>query len=166
MKNAIVFVFTLLAVLFITSSVNAQVHKTLEPHLIGLQGWEADAPEGLTAEMSGITVINAMRRYYNDDSELSAVIMIGSQEMVNQETEITWEKAEGGIVSHDIDGFRVTAGHDRDEQRGIIYTVLARTEQQVAVFILNYEDLGPQVALALARKFDWKAISAAVKKLM
>ena len=156
----------MLIVVFIFSSVNAQTHKTLEPYLIDLDGWEAEAPEGLTAEMSGITVINAMRTYYNDDSDLSAVIMIGSQAMITQETEITWESAEGSMTSQEIDGFRVTAGYDRDEQRGMISVLLARTEQQAAVFILNYEYLDPQAALELAKKFDWKAVSDAVKKLM
>ncbi len=166
MKRPLFFVCALLITVFIFSSVSAQAHKSLEPYLISLDGWEAEEPEGLATEMSGIKVINAMRVYYNDESDAAAVIMIGSQAMINQEAEITWDAGEGGIASRDIDGFRVTAGYDSDEQRGMISVFLARTEQQAAVFIFSYETLNPQAALELAKKFDWKAISDAVKKLM
>lgn len=138
--------------------VQAASYETLYPCLIDLPGWEAEKPEGMKMEMSGMKMINASRSYSQGDKEITAVIIIGNQAMATPmgSEGLNMETPEENLSIKKINGFLVQNVYNKKDREGTIIVYLNPQEARAAIFSFSFEQLPENEALNLAKTFDWK----------
>ena len=70
------------------------------------------------------------------------------------------ETSDGRMSSGPLDGFRVTRSYTFSDKSGGVIVAL----RDNAMFSLSFSGVEDDEALQLAKKFDWKAMQAAVGK--
>jgi hypothetical protein len=131
------------------------------PFLIDLDGWQGNKPDGMAMEISIATMITATRRYQKSPAHLEASIIIGTAAqaaLAAAQSGIKIETTEGRLGTSSINGFQVTQTYTIKEKDGAILVALG----PAAMFNLAFNGVTDQDALALAEKFDWKGIQAAL----
>jgi hypothetical protein len=131
--------------------------------LIDLDGWQGNKPDGMAMEISSATMITATRRYQKSPAHLEASIIIGTAAqaaLAAAQSGIKIETTEGRLGTSSINGFQVTQTYTIKEKDGAILVALG----PAAMFNLAFNGVTDQDALALAEKFDWKGIQAALPK--
>jgi hypothetical protein len=108
-------------------------------------------------------MITATREYERGEARLTAQILVGpaAQGLVaSTEQNIKLETSDGRMLAGPIDGFQVARTFTLREKSGAIIVALGPN----ALFNLQFNGIGDDEALALARAFNWQAIQAAVPK--
>lgn len=127
--------------------------------LIDISGWISETPEGMDMNMGGVKMINATRQYVNNDKRFDAVIVVGTNAMMQGQSQVmNLETSEVKVSSSKIDGFHVTQSYDKSGKEGNVIVNLIKSESEGALFMLNYANLSPEEALTTAKKFSWKSI--------
>lgn len=145
----------------------AQQHDALTPLLADLEGWSAEPAEGMSMDMGTMKMINAVREYQKGAQEISAMVMVGNQAMaMGQMQPMKAETSEGKFSVTTIDGFKVHTQFDKAENKGSLIVFLGQGQTQQGLFTFYYEGFSEADALALARKFDWVKMKAAIDKLL
>jgi hypothetical protein len=133
------------------------------PLLIDLSGWKGDKPDGMSMEMPGNSVVTATRAYVRGKATLDAQIVSGS---VAQGTlaatapGMKIETSDGRMYTSTIDGMQVVTTFTVSDKSGAILVALGPS----ALFNLSFNGVAEDEALTLARKFNWKAMQAAIPK--
>jgi len=133
------------------------------PFLIDLAGWEGKKPDGVAMETTGANMISAGREYQRGPAHLHAQILIGAPAqgaLAATQTGMNIETSEARINTSTIDGMKIARTFTFKDKSGAIIVALAGN----AVFSFAFNGIADDEALALARKFDWKAMQAAVPK--
>jgi hypothetical protein len=134
------------------------------PLLIDLPGWKADKPDGMSMEMPGNSMVTATRTYARGEAHLDAQIISGpvAQGTLAMATEagMKIETSEGRMSTSTIDGLRVVTTFTVSDKSGAILVALGPS----ALFTLSFTGVAEDEALALAKKFNWKAMQAAMPK--
>ena len=142
-------------------------YQSLTPLLIDIKGWQGEKAEGMTMDAGGMKMTNAFRTYTKGDNQLTATLMIGSAAMTQAQTPaMTMETPDVKASISKIDGFKVMTSYDKNEKAGVITVFLAEKGANGAIFALSYEGLSDKEATKLAKRFNWKKMKAAVKKLL
>lgn len=130
---------------------------SLKPLLPDLPGWQAGPAEGFNSYHNHIKMINASRRYTQEDKFLNSVIFI-----TNQASETGWldsnlhfESAGSSITTETIDGFQVFRTHRKSRKEILIIVVIQREENEGAFLSLSFKNVSAEEALKLARQFNW-----------
>ncbi len=136
--------------------------KRFFPMLIELPGWTAEAPDGGSIEIVGQGMTSAGRKYAREDASLNAQILTGAaaQAALALTQQIRIETREARLTTETIDGFQVTRSFEKTSRAGAIIVQLS----PAALFLLAHNGIPEDEAFALARKFDWQAMQAAVPK--
>jgi len=112
------------------------------PFLIDLQGWTGEKPDGMSMELPNNNMVTAKREYERGAARLTAQIVIGPA-------------AQGALaVTHT--GMKIETGDSRISTSTIDGLPVTRT--------FTFNGISDDEALTLAKKFDWKAMQAAVAK--
>jgi hypothetical protein len=157
----------LVFIALLITTANAQEHELLTPLLIDLQGWEAEAAEGMSMDMGTMKMTNATRSYTKGDSNITAVVMVGTHSMTQgQMQEMNVETTDVKVSILDINGFKVHTGHNKNENSGSVTVFLSQGQSESAMFIVSYENLTQGEATDIARKFDWNKMKGVVDKLL
>lgn len=168
MKRNLKKVIFLIGVICLTfaAPVLAGEYDQLTALLQDLKGWTAEPARGMAMDMGGTKMINAARQYQKGTAEITAMVMKGNQAMAQGSMQPM--KAESGTAKFalsTIGGFKVQSVYDKAEKSGAIVVFLSKHEGQGTIFTMGYEGLSEKEGLAMARKFDWKKMKAAVDKL-
>ncbi len=142
---------------------HAQEFQKYTPFLVDLPGWTGNKPDGMAMQMPGNSMVTATREYRRGSAKFGGQIIIGSaaQGMLAPiHTGMKIENAEMHMGTSTVDGFAVLRTFQVKDQSGAILVALAGN----AVLSLNFNGVPEDEAFALARRFDWKAIQAAVPK--
>ncbi|WP_457596904.1 hypothetical protein [Hydrogenimonas sp.] len=136
-------------------------YKTLCHDLPDLSGWQADECEGMkmTNPMFG-EVVSASRSYTKGDATLQVMVVSGMQAMMMwgpYQSGTTIETDEGFMKLETIDGFPVGISYDKASHSGGIVVQIAPN----AVLGIDFQNMGWQEALELAKKMDWQGLKAA-----
>lgn len=156
------------AILFMAAAVQAESYQTLYPCLINLSGWTGGEPTGMNMNMSGMVMVNATRAYSKGNTELTAMIMKGSQAFGiggMQGSGMHMDSPEANMNIQTINGFQVQTVYDKEESSGAVTVFLIHEEAGGAFFTLSYAGISESEALGLAKKFDWKKIKSKVQSL-
>jgi hypothetical protein len=119
------------------------------PLLVDLNGWQGKKPEGMSMEMTNNSMTTATRDYQRGAAQLHAAVVIG----MNVQT------TEGHMISSTMHGLSIIKTFNTKQSSGAIMVALGKD----VLFSLSYNEINGDEALALAEKFDWKAIQAAAQ---
>jgi hypothetical protein len=141
----------------------AQDFQKFVPFLVDLPGWTGKKADGMAMQMPGMNMITATRDYTRGDAKVSASIISGSTAqgmMAAVQSGVKIETAELHISTTTVDGLTVARTFQVAEKSGVVMVVLG----QSALFNLTFTGVPEDEALGLAKRFDWKAIQAALPK--
>lgn len=133
------------------------------PMLVDLQGWKGNKPDGVSMEMPGNSMVAATREYERGDARLNAQIIIGAAAQGALATIAAGMKVETNdarMSTSTIDGLQVATTFTKSDKSGAILVALGAS----ALFTLSFNGVAEEEALTLAKKFNWKAIQAAIAK--
>jgi hypothetical protein len=133
------------------------------PLLIDLQGWKGNKPDGVSMEMPGASMVTATREYERGEARLNAQVISGpaAQGVLAATSDgVKIETSEGRLYTSTVDGLLVTTTFTVKDKSGAILVALGPS----ALFTLSFNDVAEDEALTLARKFNWKAMQAAIPK--
>jgi hypothetical protein len=153
-----------LALLLPSSEVCAQQSfQRYIPLLIDLQGWKGEKPDGVSMEMAGNSMVTATREYGRGEARLNVQIISGpvaQGTLAATNADMKIETSEGRMYTSTIDGLRVTTTFTNSDKSGAILIALGPS----ALFTLSFNNVAEDEALTLAKKFNWKAMQAAIPK--
>jgi hypothetical protein len=144
------------------SPARAQDFQKFTPFLVDLPGWTGAKADGMAMQMPGASMITATREYKKGNSTLSAQIISGTtaQGMLGAvQSGMKLETAEMHINTVTVDGFTLMRTFQVKDQSGAILVALGAS----ALFNLSFHGVPEDEAFALAKRFDWKAMQAALK---
>jgi hypothetical protein len=149
--------------LFSPAAARAQAFRRYTPLLIDLQGWKGNEPDGMAMEIPGNTVITATREYERGDARLTAQIIIGPMAqgaLAGLGQTVKVETRDGRVYTAAIDGFHTMTTVNFADKSGAIIVGLG----PAALFNLTFKGVAEDEAVALARRFNWKAMQAALPR--
>lgn len=132
------------------------------PFLIDIDGWEGKEPTGFSMEMPGNNMVTATREYHRGPARLQAQVITGAAAkgaLAPTQTMMNIETSDGRMNTSTIDGMPVARTFNFKDRSGAILVALG----PAAMFSVSFNGIGDDEALALARKFDWKTIQAALQ---
>jgi hypothetical protein len=133
------------------------------PFFIDLPGWTGKKADGMAMEMPGTSIITANRDYARGGTKLTAQVIIGPAAqgaLAATNPAMKFETSEARMSAATVDGFPVAKTFTFKDKSGVIMVALGPS----AMFSLAFTGLSDDEALELAKKFDWKAIQAALPK--
>ena len=136
--------------------------RRLIPLFVDLPGFEGRKPDGVTTQTGEGTLTTASRFYVKAPATFEVTVVSGAG--VESPTgaftqDLNATSAAGHVSTEEIDGFRLMKTYSVNEKSGALLIGLARS----TTMTVDYRELTEDEAVALARKFDWKAIAAAAK---
>jgi hypothetical protein len=147
----------------VLSPAGAQDFQKYTPFLVDLPGWTGKKADGMAMQMPGVSMITATRDYTRGDARLSASIISGSSAqgmLAAVQPGVKIETADMHISTATVDGLTVARTFDVKEKSGAVLVALG----QSALFNITFNGVPEDEAYSLARRFDWKAIQAALPK--
>jgi hypothetical protein len=155
-----------LSAAWILTSPSAHAQQSFQrflPLLVDLQGWKGNKPDGVSMEAGGTSMVAATREYERGDARLNAQVMIGSAAqgaLATIASGMKVETSEARMSTSTIDGLQVATTFTKADKSGAILVALGTN----ALLSFSFNGVAEEEALALARKFNWKAIQAAITK--
>ncbi len=141
-----------------------------------LSGWKAEECTGLNASNPMGDMASATRTYTKDDMELEVNLILGSAAMAvagpmafQQTLEVN--SPEEYLKITNVDGFRVGIQYDKKNHTGSVAIFLRdfprnmdpASANQMALLVVNYQNMGWKEALSWAKKFDWGALKKSLE---
>ncbi len=152
-----------LSILSPSSSARAdQAFQRFLPLLIDLDGWQGKKPDGMSMELPNASVTTATRDYARGPAKLHASVIKGQAAvgaLAPLKAGMNLQTSDGHMISGTMHGMQVLKNYTTKDKSGALIVALGTD----AIFNLAYEGLTEEEALALAEKFDWKAIQAAAQ---
>ena len=145
------------------SPAQGQDFQKYVPFLVDLPGWTGAKADGMAMQMPGMNMITATRDYERGNAKLTASILYGSAAqgmLATVQSGIKIETAEMRMNSATVDGFLVARILNVPEKSGSVLVQLGQT----ALLSVAFTNVPEDEAYSLARRFDWKAIQAALPK--
>jgi hypothetical protein len=152
-----------LPVLWAVSPARAdQAFQRLIPLLVDLDGWQGKKPDGMSMEMPNGSMTTATREYEKGSSKANAAVTTGlaaSGALAPIQSGMNLTTPDGHMVTDTMQGMKVMKTYTTKQKSGALMVALDKD----AMFSFSYSGLAEDEALALAQKFDWKAMQAAAK---
>jgi hypothetical protein len=162
-RQAIFSVLMLLSVFWPLSSAQAeQPFQRFLPFLVDLDGWQGKKPDGMAMQMANMNMITATREYQRGPAQLHASVVIGQTAegaLAPLQSGMNIQTSDGHVITATMHGMQVLKTFNTPQKSGALIVGLAKD----AMFNLGYQGITEDEALALAEKFDWKAIQTAAQ---
>jgi hypothetical protein len=155
--------FLALPALWTASPANADpAFQRLTPLLIELDGWQGKKPDGMSMDMPNGSMTTATREYQKGPARVHASVMVGISAVgalapIASGMNVT--TSEGHMLTATMHDMKVMKTYTTAQKSGALLVALDKD----ALFSLSYSGLSEEEAVAIAEKFDWKAIQAAAK---
>jgi hypothetical protein len=163
-RSVILSLLLVLAAVWTVSSAHAEpAFQRLTPLLIDLDGWQGKKPDGMSMEMPGGSMTTATREYDRGPARLHASVVVGQAAigaLAPMLAKMNITTAEGHMLTDTMHGMQVMKSYTTAQKSGALLVALDKD----AMVSFSYNGITEDEALALAEKFDWKAIQAATKK--
>jgi hypothetical protein len=162
-RSVILSLFLALSVLWAISPVRAEpAFQRLTPFLIDLDGWQGKKPDGMSMDMPNGSMTTATREYDKGPARFHASVVVGQAAIGGLAPILAGMNvttSEGHMLTDTVRGMKVLKSYTTAQKSGALLVALDKD----AMFSLSYNGMSEDEALALAEKFDWKAIQAAAK---
>jgi hypothetical protein len=160
-RRAICWTLVAVSILWPLSSARAeQPFQRFLPLLIDLNGWQGKKPDGISMEMPNNSMTTATRDYVRGSAQVHAGVVLGQAAagvLAPFQTGMNVQTTDGHMISSTIQGLPVIKTFNTPQKSGAIIVALGKD----ALFTLSHNGIAEDEALALAEKFDLKAIQAA-----
>jgi hypothetical protein len=140
-----------------------QAFQRFLPLFIDLDGWQGKKPDGMSMEMPNASITTATRDYQRGPAQVHASVMIGQTAtgaMAPILSGMNVTTTEGHMLTTSMQGMQVLKSYTTAQKSGALLVALDKE----AMFSFSYSGISEDEALALAGKFDWKALQAAAQK--
>ncbi len=140
-----------------------QPFQRILPLLVDLSGWQGGKADGMSMQMSDTSMTTATRDYERGESKLHAAVVVGQAAegaLAPLQAGMNVQTPEGHMTTANVRGMAVLKAFNSKDKSGTLMVALDKN----AMFSISYEGMAEAEALALADKFDWKAIQAATQK--
>ncbi len=162
-RPAILSILVTLSILSPLSPARAdQAFQRFLPLLIDLDGWQGKKPDGMSMDMPNASVTTATRDYQRGPAQAHAQVIKGQAAagaMAPIRAGMNLQTPDGHMMTTTMHGMQVLKNFTTKEKSGALIVALSND----AVFNFTYQGLSEEEAVALAEKFDWKAIQAATQ---
>jgi hypothetical protein len=139
-----------------------EAFERLYPFLVDLPGWTGDKPDGVAMSIGSVSIMTASRKYKRDDgAHIEVNIMSGAPAQAGLamlKSGMQINTSEGHVITETVDGVKIARTYTVKDKAGALLIGMGDT----TIFNIGYAGISEDDALALARKFDWKAIQAAL----
>jgi hypothetical protein len=139
-----------------------QAFQLFLPLFIDLDGWQGKKPEGMSMAVLGHSMTTATRIYDQSPAHFVVSVAIGPPAvtaLAALKAPINVDTAAGHVISAPINGMPASRTYKTAQKAGAIVVGLSDD----AILSFAYTGLSEDDAMALAQKFDWKAIQAAAQ---
>ncbi len=139
-----------------------QAFQRFLPLLVDLDGWTGKKADGMSMDMANMSMTTATRDYTKGSAELHASVMVGQAAvgaLAPLQNAMNIQTSDGHMITASMRGMNVLKGFNNKDKSGSLIVGLSKD----AMFSLSYRNLTEDEALALAEKFDWKAIQTAAQ---
>jgi hypothetical protein len=136
--------------------------QRLTPLLIDLDGWQGKKPDGMSMDIPNGSITTATREYQKGPAKAHVTVMVGPSAigaLTPILTGMNVTTSEGHMTTASMHDMKVMKTYTTAQKSGALIVALDKD----AMFSFSYTGLSEDEALALAEKFDWKAIQAAAK---
>jgi hypothetical protein len=136
--------------------------QRLTPLLIDLDGWQGKKPDGMSMEMPSGSMTTATREYDKGPARFHASVVVGTAAvgaLAPMVAGMNVTTTEGHMLTANMHGMQVMKSYTTAQKSGALIVALDKD----AMFSFSYNGMTEDEALALAEKFDWKAIQTAAK---
>ncbi len=162
-RSIIVTLLLVLPVLWAASSARAEpAFQRLTPLLTDLDGWQGKKADGMSMDMPNGSMTTATREYQKGSAKANVSIVVGQTAvgaLAPMVTGMNINTSDGHMLTDTIGGMKVLKTYTTAQKSGALVVALDKD----AMFSFSYSGLPEDEAVALAQKFDWKAIQAAAK---
>ena len=134
-----------------------QPFQRLLPLLIDLAGWEGGKADGMSMQMSEASMTTATRDYTRGSARVQAAIMVGQAAtgaLAPIQSGMNIQTPDGHVMSATMHGMQVLKNYNTPQKSGTLIVALGKD----ALFNFSFDGLSEEEGLALAEKFDWKAL--------
>jgi hypothetical protein len=163
LRHAIFCFFTALTVLSPSSSARAdQAFQRFLPLFVDLDGWQGKKADGMSMEMSNASMTTATRDYSRGPAQAHASIMTGQAAagvLAPIQSGMNLQTSDGHMITSTMHGMQVMKTYNTPQKSGALLVALGKD----AMFSFSYNGITEDEAMALAEKFDWKAIQSAAQ---
>jgi hypothetical protein len=138
-------------------------YERLYPLLIDLPGWTGAKPDGMAMQMGGMNMMTATRKYTRAGATLDVGILTGAPAQAGLamiQGGMKFETSEARMSVDTVDGLKVARTYTVKGRSGALFIGLTDS----ALFSFAFTGVAEDEALALAKRFDWKAMQAALPK--
>lgn len=133
------------------------------PLFIDLDGWQGNKPDGVSMELAGNSMTSAKRDYTRKTAQVHVTVITGpaaAAALAPTKAGMNIETSEGHMITTTLNDFPVTKSYAIADKSGALLIALGPS----ALLTVAYKGISEDDALALAKKFDWKAIQAATQQ--
>ena len=151
-----------LSILLPQASGAEQAFQRFLPLLVDLDGWTGKKADGVSMEMANMSMTTANRDYTKGSAELHASVVVGQAAvgaLAPLQNAMNIQTSDGHMITASMHGMNVLKGFNNKDKSGSLIVGVSKD----AMFNLSYKNLTEDEALALAEKFDWKAIQTAAQ---
>jgi hypothetical protein len=153
--------FVALTILWPLSPSHAdQPFQRLLPLLVDLAGWEGKKPDGMSMQMSDTSMTTATRDYTRGSAHAQAAVMVGQAAigaLAPIQSGMNIQTPDGHVTSATMHGMQVLKSYTNAQKSGALIVALGKD----ALLNFSFSGITEEEGLALAEKFDWKALQAA-----
>jgi hypothetical protein len=138
-----------------------QAFQKFLPLLVDLDGWQGKKADGMSMEMTNVSMTTATRDYQKGSAQAHASVTVGQTAigaLVPLTNGVNIQTTDGHMVTSTMQGMPVLKSFNSKDKSGALIVQLAKD----AMFTFSYKGITEDEALALAEKFDWKAIQTAI----
>ena len=163
LRHAILCCFVTLMVFCPLSARADQAFQRFLPLFVDLDGWQGKKPDGMSLDMPNTTMTTATRDYTKGAAQAHASVMMGqaaSGALAPIESGMNLQTGDGHMVTSTMHDMKVMKTYNIPQKSGALMVEVTKD----AVFAFSYGGITEDEAIALAEKFDWKAIQAAAMK--
>lgn len=162
-RSVILALLLILPALLTASTARAEpAFQRLTPLLVDLDGWQGKKADGMSMDMPSGSMTTATREYQKGSAKANASVVVG-QAATGALTPLTSgmniNTSEGHMLTDTVGGMKVLKTYTAKQKSGALLVALDKD----VMFSFSYNGLGEDEALALAQKFDWKAMQSAAK---
>ena len=161
LRQAILCSFVALMALSPLSSARAdQAFQRFIPLLIDLDGWQGKKADGVSMEMANASMTTAARDYTRGSAQAHATVMVGQTAtgaLAPIQSGVNLTTSDGHMLTATMHGMQVMKAYNTPQKSGALMVALGKE----AMFSFSYNGISEDEAIALAEKFDWKALQAA-----
>lgn len=162
-RSIIVAFLLALPVLLTMASARAEpAFQRLTPLLIDLDGWQGKKADGMSMDMPNGSMTTATREYQKGSAKANVSIVVGQTAvgaLAPMVSGMNLKTSDGHMLTDTVQGMKVLKTYTTAQKSGALVVALDKD----AMFSFSYSGLPEDDAVALAQKFDWKAIQAAAK---